>query len=211
LKSSLIAIVMHQSVAANPSELPICFYPDFLSLAEADAALEQSLTLAWRQVSIRMLGKTLPVPRLEILFGDAPFSYVYSDSVQHQAEPWPEFLGTLRDRIEGLTDYSFQVALGNLYRNGQDSNGYHADDEPELGESPAIASLSLGAARTFRLKRRGKGQPSMGLELTHGSLLIMLPGCQEAWVHAIPKTKKVNEPRVNWTFRPHVSSLTPDS
>jgi alkylated DNA repair dioxygenase AlkB len=197
---------MRLPVAANSLELPIRFYPVFLSLAEADAALAQSLTLAWRQVSIRMLGKTLPVPRLEILFGDAAFTYIYSDSVQHQAQPWPEFLEILRDRIEGLTGYSFPVALGNLYRNGQDSNGYHADDEPELGEKPAIASLSLGATRTFRLKRRGKGQPSTGIELTHGSLLIMLPGCQEEWVHTIPKTKKVNDPRVNWTFRPHILS-----
>jgi alkylated DNA repair dioxygenase AlkB len=150
-----------------------------------------------------MWGKLLPVPRLEALFGDRPFTYIYSDSVQHQAQPWPDFLKILRDRITTTTGYTFQVALGNFYRHGQDSNGYHADDEPELGHRPAIASISLGATRTFRLKRKGKHQTSVGIELTHGSLLLMLPGCQEEWVHTIPKTKKEVGPRINWTFRPH--------
>jgi alkylated DNA repair dioxygenase AlkB len=184
-------------------DLPIVFDPHFLKGNEADLLLTQSLGLEWRQCSIRMWGKQLPVPRLEILFGDRAFSYTYSDSVQHQAQPWPDFLETLRDRITTTTGYSFQIALGNLYRYGQDSNGYHADDEPELGHRPAIASISLGATRMFRMKRKGKKQSSVGMELTHGSLLLMLPGCQEAWLHTIPKTRKMVTPRVNWTFRPH--------
>lgn len=187
----------------NCRDLPIVIDHHFLDVDEANVLLVQSLALEWQQCSIRMWGKLLPVPRLELLFGDRAFRYTYSDSVQHQAQPWPDFLKTLRDRITAATGYSFQVALGNLYRHGQDSNGYHADDEPELGHNPAIASISLGATRTFRLKRKGTQQLSVGLELTHGSLLLMLPGCQEAWVHTIPKTKKVVGPRVNWTFRPH--------
>jgi alkylated DNA repair dioxygenase AlkB len=193
----------------NDCDLPIVLDPLFLKRNEADRLLAQSLALEWRQCSIRMWGKLLPVPRLEVLFGDRAFAYTYSDSVQHQAQPWPDFLKTLRDRITAETGHSFQVALGNFYRHGQDSNGYHADDEPELGHNPAIASVSLGATRTFRLKRKGKHQTSVGIELTHGSLLLMLPGCQQEWVHTIPKTKKEVGPRINWTFRPHFVNSRP--
>jgi alkylated DNA repair dioxygenase AlkB len=186
-----------------PSVPPVQYWPNFLSSAEADQLLSQSLDLPWEQHEITLFGRLHPVPRLEILVGDSSdYGYRYSGSVNLRAIPWPSFLMPLRDRIQLTTGYYYQVAMGNFYRTGQDSNGYHADDEPELGENPAIASLSLGASRTFRLKPKSEKGRSWAIALHHGDLLLMEPGCQAHWVHALPKTKRVQTHRINWTFRP---------
>ncbi|MCM1981510.1 alpha-ketoglutarate-dependent dioxygenase AlkB family protein [Lyngbya confervoides] len=185
---------------------PLVYWPGFLPKAQADRLLTLSLDLPWQQQQITIFGKQRPVPRLESYFGDSTaYHYGYSNSVSWQAAPWPDFLADLRSQVEVVTGYAYQVGMGNLYRDGNDSNGYHADDEPELGEDPAIASVSLGATRTFRLKRRKKGAKSWGIALHHGDLLLMQPGCQRNWIHTVPKTARPCGPRINWTFRPYVS------
>jgi alkylated DNA repair dioxygenase AlkB len=88
----------------------------------------------------------------------------------------------------------------NLYRNGQDSNGWHADNEPELGINPVIASLSLGATRRFDL-RHNLSNKKISIDLTNGSLLLMKGEMQHFWKHQIAKSKKVDAARVNLTFR----------
>jgi alkylated DNA repair dioxygenase AlkB len=183
---------------------PVQFFPQFLSPALADRLLIESLTLAWQHNEIRMFGKPLALPRLEYMCGDSTdMHYVYSGSVELRAEPWPPLLEKVRDDIEALTGFGFQVCIGNRYRDGQDSIGYHADDEPSMGLMPAIASISLGATRTFRIKQKLAGAKSVAYELRHGDLLVMQPGCQENFVHAVPKTAKACGERVNWTFRPY--------
>ena len=94
----------------------------------------------------------------------------------------------------------FNGCLFNCYRNGEDRMGWHADDEPEIDASQPIASLSLGATRTFQLKQR-RGDERHSLELADGDLLVMEPPCQEDWVHALPVRKRVSTVRVNLTFR----------
>lgn len=184
---------------------PVQYWPGFLAGVEADRLFQESQELAWLQNQFPILGKMVPLPRLELMFGDSEtYRYIYSGSVEFKAKPWPSFLADLRAKVETFTDYHYQVGVGNLYRSGQDSIGYHADDEPSLGQQPAIASLSLGATRTFRLKRKESGVPSYAYALSHGDLLLMQPGCQENWVHALPKTSKFCGVRINWTFRPYV-------
>jgi alkylated DNA repair dioxygenase AlkB len=104
-------------------------------------------------------------------------------------------------KIEKATKTTFTSCLLNLYRNGQDSNGWHADDEKVLGENPVIASLSLGAERTFHLKHKKIKALKHKLILHNGSLLLMKGTTQHNWFHQIPKTKKMIEKRINLTFR----------
>jgi alkylated DNA repair dioxygenase AlkB len=183
---------------------PVQYWPEFLNRTQADALLGQSLALEWQQNQMRMFNKPIDLPRLEAMFGDSEqFFYIYSGSVELRAKLWPNFLNELRTKVESRTGYQYQVAIGNQYRSAQDSIGYHADDEPTLGLRPAIASISLGATRQFKLKRKEGGQ-TYAYDLGHGDLLLMLPGCQEDWVHAVPKSARACTARVNWTFRPYL-------
>jgi alkylated DNA repair dioxygenase AlkB len=191
------------SLLENIDSPPVQYWPGFLSRTKADALLTQSLTLKWQQNQMKMYGRPVPLPRLEAMFGDSPkIFYTYSNSVELHAKPWPLFLAELRALVEAQTNYRFQLAIGNHYRSAQDSIGFHADDEPTLGPRPAIASISLGATRKFRMKRKVGGQ-SYSYDLSHGDLLLMLPGCQEEWVHAVPKSARSSAARINWTFRPY--------
>ena len=181
--------------------LPITYYPDFLSLEQANSLYQHCLKLEWQQNQIRIAGKTLPVHRLECIYGDAGCDYLYSNSVFLKPLWWTEALSSLRDRITTLTGYKFRIVIGNQYRSGIDSIGWHADKEPSMGFNPAIASVSLGSCRKFQIKAIG-GRPT-DFWLEHDSLLVMHPGCQSTHLHQVPKTNKVVSTRINLTFRPH--------
>lgn len=182
--------------------LPVTYYPEFLSQEEAGVLYQHCLKLQWQQNQIKMVGKTLLVPRLECIYGDEGCEYLYSKSVLLKPLPWTEALAELRDRITAVTGYKFNIVIGNQYRSGQDSIGWHADNEQSMGHNPAIASVSLGAERKFQIKPIG-GKPT-DFWLEHGSLLIMQPGCQATHLHQVPKTKKLVGTRINLTFRPHI-------
>jgi len=191
--------------------LPVSYYPDFLSREEADNLYRHCQQLQWQQNTIRMLGKTMPVPRLECIYGDEGCDYLYSKSVLLKPQPWTEPLAQLRDKITAVTGYSFRIVIGNQYRSGQDSIGWHNDNEASMGINPAMskdkplrvyASISLGSVRKFQIKSIG-GKPT-DFWLSHGSLLVMLPGCQATHLHQVPKTNKFVTTRINLTFRPHV-------
>jgi alkylated DNA repair dioxygenase AlkB len=200
--------VQQLSLVTEIDSPPVQYWPGFLPPAEADQLFELSQELEWQQNEFPILGKRILLPRLELMFGDSEsYRYVYSGSVEFRAKFWPTYLLDLRARVEAATGYCYQVGVGNQYRSGQDSIGYHADDEQSLGQEPAIASLSLGATRTFRLRRKQSGGQSFGFDLSHGDLLLMLPGCQEHWVHALPKTSKQCGVRINWTFRPYAKEV----
>lgn len=181
--------------------LPVTYYPDFLSQELANEFYQHCLKLEWQQNQIRIAGKTMPVPRLESIYGDAGCDYLYSNSVFLKPLTWTDNLANLRDRITALTGYKFRIVIGNQYRSGQDSIGWHADNEPSMGLSSAIASVSLGSCRKFQIKPRD-GKPT-DFWLEHGSLLVMHPGCQSTHLHQVPKTNKVVSTRINLTFRPH--------
>ncbi|MBA54165.1 MAG: alpha-ketoglutarate-dependent dioxygenase AlkB [Pseudomonadales bacterium] len=156
--------------------------------------------IPWRQDSIRIAGKDKPIPRLQAWFGDPGMTYTYS-GLTLEPEPWTETLQQLKKQIEDYGDHQFNSLLANLYRNEQDSVGWHADNEPELGQNPVIASLSLGAVRTFQLKHREHPERKLALELGSGDLLIMKGALQHHWQHQIPKSRQPCEPRINLTFR----------
>jgi alkylated DNA repair dioxygenase AlkB len=162
------------------------------------AALEAELP--WRQETIRMGAREVLQPRLSAWLGDPDARYTYSRRT-FEPEPWTPTLSALRDRLNGESEVPFNSVLANLYRDGQDSMGWHADKEPELGPNPLIASLSLGGTRRFLLRHRRKSVAGVDLDLDDGSLLWMSGTTQHYWRHSVPKTRRPVAPRINLTFR----------
>lgn len=177
------------------------FWPQFLSCEEADNLLKKSIAdLPWRADKIKMFGKEIPVPRLQNWFADkTDTSYTYS-GIKLTAVVFPDWLNQLRENIQTRSNYPLNRVLANYYRDGSDSMDWHADDEVELGPDPVIASLSLGAERTFQL-RHNQTKEKVSINLPHGSLLVMGPKIQTFWKHRIAKVRDLQEPRVNFTFR----------
>ena len=147
-----------------------------------------------------MFGRTIPQPRLTCWMGDPGCDYAYS-GVRYAPAPWTPAAARLRAQVEAACGVRFNAVLLNRYRTGSDSMGWHADDEPELGDAPTIASVSLGAARRFDLQHRKRKAERRRLSLTHGSLLVMAGTTQACWKHRIPKTTAPIGERVNLTFR----------
>ena len=148
------------------------------------------------------------VPRDEAYYGDPGTHYTYSRR-EYRPLPWILELLSLKTRVEEATPVAayvnlslpqtgYNAVLCNLYRDGKDSVGLHADDEPEMG--PVIASVSLGAERLFRLRRKD-GSVAFSERLAHGSLLIMAGDTQKNFKHDVPKEPGVTRPRINLTFR----------
>lgn len=168
----------------------------FYSSEQAQALFERLRTeTPWRQERSRFG----PFPRLTAWYADAGLTYSYS-GVTHEAIPWTVTLAEVRRAVEATAGVPFNSLLLNFYRDGQDSIGFHADNEPELGVNPVIASVSLGAVRQFVLKHRASGE-KLPFDLAHGSLLVMGGTCQHHWVHGVPKAKTALQARINLTFR----------
>ncbi|NOQ35136.1 MAG: alpha-ketoglutarate-dependent dioxygenase AlkB [Methylococcaceae bacterium] len=155
--------------------------------------------LAWQEEEICIYGRWVKVPRLMCWYGDEHASYEYSHVV-HQPLPWTDDLQNIQEDIQPFSAYRFNSVLGNLYRDGNDSMGSHADDEPELGQNPVIASLSLGESRNLKLKHQ-QHKTVLDVPLEHGDLLIMAGTLQHHWQHSLPKTKRLKQARINLTFR----------
>ncbi|GAB4403042.1 MAG: alpha-ketoglutarate-dependent dioxygenase AlkB [Bacteroidia bacterium] len=180
----------------------LTLYEAFYGATEADS-LQQVLTttIDWRHEPIRMFGRWVMQPRLTAWYGDEGAAYTYS-SLLMQPLPWTAELQAIRSRISEVTGAAFNSVLLNRYRDGNDSMGWHSDDEKELGPNPVIASLSLGASRAFHLRHRRDAQvEQVKIDLQHGSLLVMGGTTQHYWQHCLPKRKRVAAARINLTFR----------
>ena len=155
--------------------------------------------LELKQESIRLFGKVILQPRLSRFYADRGISYVYSNQ-EFRGEEWTEELSKLNKTIQKHTKEFFNSALVNYYRDGSDSMGLHADNEPELGKNPTIASMNFGASRKMVFRRNGT-KDKFELILNNGDLLLMSGSLQHNWKHEIPKQRKVDSPRLNITFR----------
>lgn len=179
----------------------LSFNPNFIDNTLAKQYYAYLLQhIKWEQYHIKMFGKTLPQPRLTAWYGEVDAAYSYS-GLQLKPLPFTPLLTDLKNSIEAFTKQSFNSVLLNLYRNEQDSMGWHSDDEKELGEKPFIASLSLGSSRIFQLKHKTDKALKGKLELSNGSLLCMGGTLQKHWQHAIPKSSVTCGARINLTFR----------
>ncbi|GAA4945294.1 alpha-ketoglutarate-dependent dioxygenase AlkB [Algibacter agarivorans] len=179
----------------------VIYYPNFFHQSLADTLFENLLSqMNWKQDSITVFGKTHLQPRLTAFYANNKNEYKYSNIIM-QPHPFSGDLLKIKNNIETALNIDFTSCLANLYRDGKDSNGWHADDEKELGESPIIASVSFGAERIFHFKHKFDNALKTKLILQHGSLLLMQGETQAYWLHQIPKTQKHIGKRINLTFR----------
>ncbi|MEO0405037.1 MAG: alpha-ketoglutarate-dependent dioxygenase AlkB, partial [Bacteroidota bacterium] len=144
--------------------------------------------------SIKVFGKEYQEPRLTEYYGP-PYQY---SSIAWPEQEIPNWLSPLKLQLCELSQFSFNSVLLNYYRDGQDSMGWHRDNEKEM-DSSVIASLSFGAERIFKIRHRDS-KKTINIPLKNGDVLIMRD-LQEDHEHSIPKTKKVLDPRINLTFR----------
>jgi len=190
-----------EPVFLNLPDAEIIYYPQFFEKEQADIIFAKLVQeIPWQQDEIRVYGKIHPQPRLTALFGNEGKPYSYSN-ITMQPHPWNLLLQKIKMKIENIAAVNFTTVLLNQYRDGKDSNGWHTDNEKELGINPVIASLSFGAERTFQLKHNLDKDLKKSIILEHGSLLLMKGTTQHFWKHQIPKTAKPIGPRINATFR----------
>jgi alkylated DNA repair dioxygenase AlkB len=179
----------------------IAFYPSLFNEEDSDRLLAKlTQTIGWRQDWITVYGRSLPQPRLTAWVGDPGKAYTYS-GITMQPSGWTDILLDLKAAVDAIAGVTFNSVLLNLYRDGNDSMGWHSDDEPELGQNPVIGSLSLGGTRQFMLRHKHQKALKAKLPLTSGSFLLMQGTTQHYWQHQVPKTKRAIAPRLNLTFR----------
>ena len=177
------------------------YYSNVFENIEADRLfLKLKENLDWKQEEIKIFGKTHDIPRLQAWYADEGIQYSYS-GIDLLPAKWTDELLQIKALIQTIIPYEFNSVLANLYRTGQDSNGWHADNEKELGKNPVIASITLGQERYFKIKHIRDNSLKKDLLLEHGSLLVMSGAMQNNWKHTIAKTKKPIGERLNLTFR----------
>lgn len=176
-------------------------HPSFIESEQAYTILENlSESLPWEQSIISIAGKDHKIPRLNCWMADANAPYSYSGASM-QIQPWNLDVLNIKKQIEHFTQKQFNSVLINLYRDGDDSVGWHSDDEQELGQNPYISVLSLGGTRRFDLRSKLNHQNKLSIELEHASLLIMNDSLQHTSQHCIKKTARFCAPRISLTFR----------
>lgn len=153
----------------------------------------------WQQRDVIVYGRKHLQPRLVAWFADAGTSYTYA-GLTLQPSTWTNPILEIKAVCEELAGTTFNSVLLNLYRDGNDTVGWHSDNEPELGRDPTIVSVSLGTTRRFDLRHK-QTKETVKVALASGSALVMAGRTQTAWSHQVPRTKKVMEPRINLTFR----------
>ena len=182
-------------------DLNIFYFPDFLSKEKSDVLYKKLHSdIPWQKYKIKIFGKTYNQPRLTSFHSIGNKNYNYSQ-IGIKNNLMTKDLKYLLNQIHEKTDYRFNSVLLNLYRDGMDSNGWHSDNEPELGDNPKIASITLGEERFFHIKHKNKKNLKYKILLKHGSLLLMGDKSQTDWLHQVPKTKKKINPRINLTYR----------
>lgn len=188
-------------VKAFPPGGELIYVRNWMQPSAADRVLDALLReVDWQSRTITMFGRETMQPRKIAFQGDPGIAYTYSGGL-YEAAAWHHHVLALRERLEAETGTGFNCALLNLYRDGNDSMGWHSDDEPELGREPVIASVSLGAPRRFVLRGRSDRQCRHELVPEHGSLILMRGDMQAHWQHQVPKTARAVESRINLTFR----------
>ena len=153
----------------------------------------------WENERVIMFGKEIVTKRKVAFFSDPSISYRYASKTKIGL-PWTSSLLIIKNIVESITKESYNACLLNLYHNGEESMGWHSDNEKEIIANSSIASLSLGANRKFSFKHK-VSKETVSIELEDGSLLEMKGSVQAHWWHALLKSKKVTAARINLTFR----------
>ena len=187
-------------MTSNENEYPWELTPEFLNHHQSRLWFDLLVgSVEWFQPIVKVFGKEHLVPRQTSFIAEKGISYRYSGTV-HYGEGWPIWFSPILDRVNSYTGVAFNGCLLNFYRDGRDRMGWHSDDEIELDPTKPIASLSLGSQRDFHLKKRYSNHRT-NINLKNGDLLIMNPPCQSNWLHCLPTRRRIEEPRINLTFR----------
>lgn len=179
----------------------LIYYTNIYSESESNILFEKLINETdWNQDEIIIFGKKVKIPRLSSWYSDEDVKYKYS-GLELYSKLWTEQTSQIKLEIEAITGLRFNSLLLNYYRDGADSMGWHSDDEKELGKNPAIASLTLGFPRRFKIRQRDEHNKKMEISLENGSLLLMFGDFQSIYEHSVPKTSKKVNGRINMTFR----------
>jgi len=183
-----------------PKDGTVHYFGKIVSADAADRYFRELLdTIEWKNDEAVIFGKKIITKRKVAWYGDSSFSYTYSNTTK-TATPWTKTLLELKEIVEAESGESFNSCLLNLYHTGDEGMAWHSDGEKDLKKDGTIASVSFGAERKFSFKHK-YSQEKVDLVLEHGSLLLMKDTTQTYWLHRLPPTKKITEPRVNLTFR----------
>jgi len=178
----------------------VYYFGEIIDDMKADRLMKALLQdINWQHDELIIYGKKITTKRMAAWYGDRSYSYTYSNATK-TALPWIPALTELKLLVEQQAEWKFNSCLLNLYHSGEEGMSWHSDDEKELGDQTTIASLSLGAERTFSFRHKHTKE-SVSLALENGSLLIMKGKTQANWQHSLPKVRHVNQPRINLTFR----------
>lgn len=187
-----------------PQDGVVHYYGKLFSMEEANEYLARLLrNIEWKNDEAVIYGRKIVTKRKVAWYGDKDFEYTYSN-ITKRALPWTEELLTLKSVIESKAGEQFNSCLLNLYHNGDEGMAWHSDAERDLKKNGAIGSLSFGAERKFMFKHK-QTKDTIALILEHGSLLIMKGTTQSNWLHRLPSARKIDQPRVNLTFRTIIS------
>ena len=188
------------SISVDSDFQDFSYFPKYLDNSSADKLLETLLERnQWEREIFKIYGKSISAPRLTSWFSDPMVSYRYSGK-KRIGKPFTPELFQLRQILNARLNVHFNFVLANFYRDGKDYVGWHADDEPDLGSRPLIASISLGESRRFRVRHNSR-KVTESIDLVHGSLLIMRGQSQSHFKHCLAKTKRLVNSRINLTFR----------
>jgi len=183
-----------------PCDGELNYFGTIIPHNESENYLKKLLkTIEWKNDEAIIYGKHITTKRKVAWYGDHNYAYTYSNTTKHALE-WTKELLELKAVIEKHTNTKYNSCLLNLYHNGEESMGWHSDDEAALGKNTSIASLSLGAERKFSLKHK-LTKKTVSLTLESASLLVMKGTTQTHWVHCLPKMRNIESPRINLTFR----------
>jgi alkylated DNA repair dioxygenase AlkB len=149
-----------------------------------DAALFAQLEreLEWRSEQRPMYTRVVDVPRL---LASVPSTGIVED---------------MRRALSARYGEDFVRTSAALYRHGRDSVAFHGDTTAREMLEAVVATVSLGAPRTFRVKPT-EGGPSRSFSLGGGDLVVMGGTCQRTWRHGVPKVAHA-APRIALMFRP---------
>ena len=196
--------IFNESRASNNNILnkdgTVNYYGKILSSEEANQYFDLLMqNVQWEKDEVIIFGKRITTKRKVAWYGDSEYLYTYSNTTK-RALAWIKELSELKQILEELAGMKFNSCLLNLYQNGNEAMGWHSDDEKPLGKNNTIASLSFGAERKFSFKHKQTKQ-IVSLVPEHGSLLMMKGATQSNWLHSLPKSKNITQPRINLTFR----------
>jgi alkylated DNA repair dioxygenase AlkB len=195
-----LSTINYQFENILPSDGIVNYYGKIMDLEKAQHYLDKLLnTIEWKNDEAVIFGRHIITKRKATWYGDANYSYTYSNTTKH-ALAWTTELLELKVLVEKLTGTTYNSCLLNLYHDGNEGMAWHSDDEKSLGKDTSIASLSFGAERKFSLKHR-LSKEALSVMLEAGSLLVMKGATQTNWLHSLPKSTTVMLPRVNLTFR----------